>query len=78
MDEGTQQLVRQQETVIHVLRERVMELEIELINARCATLFNSQAHTHDGEQSVDGEAAAESPPEASESPVAAGAVSSVP
>jgi hypothetical protein len=70
VDEGAQQLVRQQETVIHVLRERVMELEIDLINARCATLFNSQAHTHDG-QHPDGEVVAEDPP-------ASGAVSSVP
>jgi hypothetical protein len=73
VDESAHQLVRQQEIVIDVLRQRVFELEVELINARCATQFNSHSHAQG-----DGAEPAESPSEASESTVAAGAVSSVP
>jgi hypothetical protein len=77
VDESAHQLVRQQEIVIDVLRQRVFELEVELINARCATQFNSHSHAQEPGQG-NGAEPAESPPEASESPVAAGAVSSVP
>lgn len=47
MDEVLHQLVHQQEMVIHMLRERLMEVEMELINTRCQLYYNGQAHTHD-------------------------------
>lgn len=47
MDEALHQLVHQQEMVIHMLRERLMEVEMELINARCQIAYNGHVHTHD-------------------------------
>ena len=52
MDEALHQLVHQQEVVIHVLRERVMELEMELVNARCAAMFDGHTHGEEGEDAV--------------------------
>lgn len=49
MDDATHQLILQQEVVISVLRERVMELEMELVNARCAAMYNGHEHTHEPE-----------------------------
>lgn len=48
MDEAAHQLIHQQEVVIAVLRERVMELEMELVNSRCAAMYNGHTHGEEG------------------------------
>ena len=44
--EDLRPLVRQQEMVISMMKERIPELEMELINTRCMAMFN-QIHVHE-------------------------------